>query len=170
MTTDPTSTPETPPSEAAPPEDRVAMLEAQLKEQESKYLYLYADFENYKKRAVKERSDALQFGWEPIARDLLQVVDNLDRALAHAPDGLDATFKEGLLMVQKLFISSLEKRGVRPIEAIGRPFDPNFHDAVGQDLSDLPQGSVCREESKGYLLHGRLLRPAKVLVSMGQKG
>jgi molecular chaperone GrpE len=170
MTTEHPSATETPSSEASKPEDRIAALEAQLKEQESKYLYLYADFENYKKRAVKERSDALQFGWEPVARDLLQVVDNLDRALAHAPETLDATFIEGLQMVQKLFVSTLEKRGIRPIEALGRVFDPNFHDAVGQDLSDLPQGSVCREESKGYLLHGRLLRPAKVLVSMGQKG
>lgn len=164
-----TPDPSTTESQQEPPRDRIAELEANLKDSENKYLYLYADFENFKKRSVKERSDFLKYGWEPLARDLLEVLDNLKRAAQHAesanPDSV--SFRDGVQMILEQFQNSLKKRGVAPIEAIGKVFDPNLHEAVGQEPSDLPPGSITREELTGYLIHDRLLRPARVVTSMG---
>lgn len=148
---------------------QIAELEAQLKEKDSKYLYLYAEFENFKKRAIKERSDSIKFGWEPVARELLEVADNLDRALAHTPANTDKNLLDGLKMVLNQFRSTLEKQGVQQIQALNKPFDPNLEEAVGQDCSDQPEGNVVQEVTKGYTLHGRLLRPARVVVSNGKK-
>lgn len=149
-------------------EKRVAELEAQVKEKEGKYLYLYADFENSKKRAIKERSDLIKYGWENVARDLLQVVDNLDRAVEHIPTGTDANFAAGLKMIATQFKAAMQKQGVEEVSSVAKPFDPNLHEAVGQEPSEQPEGSISKELSKGYTLHGRLLRPARVLVSSGQ--
>ncbi len=142
-------------------------LEAQAKEKEGKYLYLYAEFENFKKRSIKERSDLIKFGWESVARDLLQTADNLDRAIAHVPAGTDKNFMNGLTMILNEFRSSLQKQGVEVIETSAKPFDPNFHEAVGQMPSELPEGSVAQEHTRGYTLYGRLLRPARVVLSSG---
>lgn len=146
---------------------QIEKLEEQVKEKESKYLYLYADFDNFKKRAVKERSDLIKFGWESVARDLLQVVDNLERALVHMPPDTDKTLAEGLNMVLTQFRASLQKQGLQTIESLKKDFDPNLHEAVGQEESDLPQGTIVKEHTRGYTLHGRLLRPARVIVSGG---
>lgn len=148
--------------------EQVAALENEVKEKEKKYVYLYAEFENWKKRAVKERQDAAKYGWEPVARDLLQVLDNIDRAIQHAPQSTDKTFLEGLQMIRQQFHNSLEKQGARPIDSLNQPFDPNLHDALGKIPSDLPEGTVAHEETKGYFLHDRLLRPARVFVSQGK--
>lgn len=145
-----------------------AALQAKLSEAESKYLYLYADFENYKKRAIKERSDLLKFGWESSARELLQILDNLQRGLAHVPAGTDAGFLEGLRMTSRQFEQALEKQGVRKVESLGKVFNPELHEAVGQEASDLPSGEIVKVEREGYTLHGRLLRPARVVISNGQ--
>lgn len=147
---------------------RVTEIETQLKDKENRYLYLYADFENFKKRAIKERSDLQKFGWEPVARDLLQVVDNLERAMEHVPaDEGSKTLREGLQMVLDQFRSVLKNRGVEAIETHHQTFDPNLHEAVGQEPSELPSGTVSKEYGRGYTLHGRLLRPARVAVSSG---
>ena len=148
-------------------EKRITELEAQVKEKEGKYLYLYAEFENAKKRAIKERSDLIKFGWENVARDLLQVVDNLDRAVEHMPAGTDTNFAAGLKMITTQFKSAMQKQGVEEVSSIAKPFDPNLHEAVGQEPSEQPEGSISKELSKGYTLHGRLLRPARVVVSSG---
>ncbi|MGE0616362.1 MAG: nucleotide exchange factor GrpE [Bacteriovoracia bacterium] len=152
---------------ASSEETREQQLEKQLKEKENQYLYLYADFENFKKRSVKERSDLLKFGWEPVARDLLQTVDNLERALAHTTPETDPKLLDGLNLVLKQFQTTFEKRGVKPLDAVGKPFDPNLFEAVGQEPSDRPAGEITREESKGYMIHDRLLRPGRVIISMG---
>jgi molecular chaperone GrpE len=158
----------------SPLESKIQELEAQVKEKEQKYVYLYADFENYKKRVIKERSDLLKFGWEASARQLLEVIDNLERALAHmpkSPNGAEATghktLEDGLKMVLNQFKAVLEKQGVKPIAAEATPFDPNLHEAIGQEKSEHPEGHVVREEMKGYTIHGRLLRPSRVIVSGG---
>jgi len=149
--------------------DRIRELEEQVKEKENKYLYLYADFDNFKKRAAKERSDLLKFGWEPVASELLQVVDNLERALQHAPANTDKNLLMGLEMVLNQFRGTLQKQGVQTIEASEKAFDPNLHEAVAEEESQLPAGMVVKEHSRGYTLHGRLLRPARVVVSSGTK-
>lgn len=142
--------------------------EAQVKEKEAKYLYLYAEFENYKKRAIKERSELLKFGFENPARDLLLVLDNLDRALQHTPAATDKNLIEGLKMVQNQFEGTLQRLGVQVMQTQGQVFDPNLHEGVGQTESDLPSGTIVSEELKGYTMHGRLLRPARVVVSAGK--
>ena len=152
--------------------DETAALEAQLKEKDQKYVYLYAEFENYKKRMIKERSDLMKFGWENAARELLEVVDNLERALMHLPKSNEQshkTLEQGLRMVLNQFKAALEKQGIQKIDAASKDFDPNLHEAVGHEESDQPEGKVVREESGGYTMHGRLLRPSRVVISSGQK-
>lgn len=147
---------------------KIADLEAQVKEKESKYLYLYADFENARKRAIKERSDLLKFGWENVARDLLLVLDNFDRAMTFIPAGTDENFVSGLKMMAAQFHQSLQKQGVEKMNTIGQPFDPNLHEGMGQEPStDVAEGLITKEHLPGYTLHGRLLRPARVVVSTG---
>jgi molecular chaperone GrpE len=147
-----------------------AAAAAKIQELENKYKYLYAEFENYKKRVIKERSDIIKFGWENVARDLLQVTDNLERAIAHIPAGTDKALVDGLQMVLTHFKSTLQKQGVQEIQAVGQNFNPELHEAMAQETSDQPAGLVCREHSKGYTLHGRLLRPSRVAVSSGKAG
>jgi len=148
-------------------QQKVSELEAQVKEKESKYVYLYADFENYKKRAIKDRSDLQKFGWEPVARELLQVIDNLERAVEHMPAGVDENFAKGIDMVLNQFRFTLQKQGVEVIPTAKQPFDPNLHEAVSQEPSaESPAGTILKEHQKGYTLHGRLLRPARVVVSV----
>lgn len=143
-------------------------LEAQIKDKEQKYLYLYAEFENFKKRASKEREETLKFGFESTAHELIQVIDNLERALAHIPPSTDKNLVTGLQMVLNQFIAALQKQGVQPMNTDApKSFDPNFHEAVGQEASTHPEGSVLQTQTKGYTIHGRLLRPARVIVSSG---
>lgn len=151
------------------PENKVAELEQQLKDKESRYVYLYADFENYKKRAVKERSDAQKFGWESVARDLLSVLDNLERGLAHAPQSTDASLMAGLNMVSKQFRETMERQGVQVIPSLKQVFNPELHEAIATENSDEKSGVIIREEQRGYTLHGRLLRAARVVISSGPK-
>ena len=174
---DQTSSSETPELETAekPPngedlEGKLQELEAAVKEKENKYLYLYAEFENFKKRALKERLDLMKYGWESVARELIQVLDNVDRALGHAPEATDKNFLSGLQMVQQQFRDTLGKQGVQRVEAEKKFFDPSLHEAIGQIPSDLPSGTVVKEETCGYVLHGRLLRPARVIISAGPPG
>ncbi len=168
MDSSPTSTQNDALNGEHPIEDQIADLQAQVKEKENKYLYLYADFENFKKRASKERLDAAKYGWEPLARDLLSTMDNLERALEHMPPGTDRTLAEGLSMILQQFKQALQKQGVQSIESLKKEFDPNLHEAVSQEPSELPAGTVVREHTRGYTFHGRLLRPARVAVSAGK--
>ena len=149
-------------------ENQVKELENQVKEKESKYVYLYADFDNFKKRSIKERSDLIKFGWESIARDLLQIIDNLERAIDHTPPHTDPALIQGLNLVLSQFKDTLQKQGVQTINSVKKEFDPNLHEAVGQEASELPSGVVIKEHTPGYTLHGRLLRPARVVISSGE--
>ena len=135
---------------------------------QQKYLYLYADFENFKKRAFKERQDITKFALEGAASELLQVLDNLERALQFAkPDG-DAQLLEGLKMVANQFKATLEKQGVTEIITENKMFTPELHEGMGSLPSDKPEGTIVQTIQKGYTLHGRLIRPARVMVSSGQ--
>ncbi|MEO5971712.1 MAG: nucleotide exchange factor GrpE [Bdellovibrionia bacterium] len=156
-----------PQSPVAALEQQIKGLEDQLKEKDAKYVYLYAEFENFKKRAQRERSDLIKFGWESVARDLLETADNLELAISHTPADTDKTLIDGLKLVLNQFKSAMQKQGVQSIESLNKPFDPNLHEAVGQEKSDLPVGIISKELSSGYTLHGRLLRPARVILSDG---
>jgi molecular chaperone GrpE len=155
------------PTPINPADRKIQELESQLKDKDQKYVYLYAEFENFKKRAVKERSDAMKFGWENVARDLIDVIDNLERGLSHMPEGTDKNLAAGLNMTLTQFRSALQKQGVQLIDTKGQPFNPELHEAVAQEPSDQPEGMIVREQLRGYTLHGRLLRPASVVVSAG---
>ncbi len=143
------------------------ILKAGVEEQKKKYLYLYAEFENYKKRAIRERSDLVKFGNESLVREILSVVDNLERALNHAGDANKDALVTGIQMVSQQFKDALSKFGVQIIPTAGLKFDPEKHEAVSQEvLEGKEAGTIVREHQRGYTLHGRLLRPAKVVVSI----
>jgi molecular chaperone GrpE len=142
-------------------------MEKRAQDWEQKYLYLYADFENFKKRSVKERQETLKFGWESVASGLLEVLDNFERALSFAKPEADPALLSGLKMVAQQFKTTLEKQGVAEIRTTDQPFNPELHESVGQIPSEKPQGVIVQEHQKGYTLHGRLLRPSRVLISSG---
>lgn len=140
--------------------------EKEAAENHDRYLRAVAELENYKKRAARDRADSLKYGQENLIKDILPLVDNLDRAMAHACKSNDfEAFKEGLRLVQNQLNGCLEKQGVERIEATGRDFDPNVHEAMLQvESPDHEHNQVVEEFEKGYLLNGRLLRPSKVSV------
>jgi molecular chaperone GrpE len=145
---------------------RIQEAEKKAAENYDKYVRAVAELENYKKRATREKAEAIKYGNECVLRDILPIIDNMERAVEHAgtSDDLDAV-KKGLKLVQEQFISCLQKHGVEQIAAIGKDFDPNVHEAMMQVESDQHEHSqVVGEFEKGYLLQGRLLRPAKVSV------
>lgn len=152
---------------AQPAANPRADLEAKLAEAQQKYVYLYAEFDNFKKRAIKERQDLVKFAFEPAAREILAVVDNLGRALEFMPEGTDNNLKTGIQMVYDQLAQSLQKHGVEAIQTSGAAFDPNLHEAVGQLPSEQAAGTIIQEHQKGYTLHGRLLRPSRVVLSAG---
>lgn len=152
----------------------VDKLQTDLKERTSerdalndRLLRLHAEFENYKKRVTRERSEFVRFANEGLILELLPVVDNLEHAVATARLGGEVQgVAEGINIILRLFLTTLEKVGVKPIEALGHEFDPNFHQAVAQIESTDDRDNIAVEEvRKGYLLEGRLLRPAMVKVS-----
>ncbi len=146
----------------------LAEKEKQLAEQQQKYLYLYAEFDNFKKRSIRERSDLVKFGNESFARELLPVADNFERALQYT-NNIDALVT-GIKMVATQLNEVFAKYAVVPILSVGQKFDPMLHEAVGQEpaAEDKPEGTVTVEHEKGYTLNGRLLRPAKVIVAVAK--
>lgn len=150
-------------------ETRLESVEQEAKEAHDRFLRVSAEFENYKKRSAREMDEFRKFANESLLREMLTVVDNLERALnssnndnqanSHIAEGVDMTLKE----ILKVF----EKFNVKPIEALGKPFDPNFHQAAMQEeTNEHPENTVLNELEKGYMIHDRLLRPAMVVVSM----
>jgi molecular chaperone GrpE len=135
-----------------------------------KFLRAYADLENYKKRVEKEKADSLRYANEDVIRDLLPFIDNLERAVEHASSETDnnpQALIEGVELTLKELVRALEKHGLKQIESVGKPFDPNLHEAMMQVENEAydPQ-TVVEEFQKGYLIRDRLLRPARVSVSM----
>jgi molecular chaperone GrpE len=154
------------------------LLRQQLeaKEQEARATYerllrQAAELENFKKRNIREREESIRFGNEALIKDLLPVVDNLERAVAHAQGGGNGKpLVEGVEMVIRGLLDVLNKYGVTQIDAMGQPFDPVKHEAMAQvESEDHEPNTVVEEHHKGYLLHNRLLRPALVSVSKRKK-
>jgi molecular chaperone GrpE len=138
-----------------------------------KYIRLAADFENYKKRLAKEKADVVAYGNEELIKALLNVIDNLERALDHADSDEDPKpLIEGVKLVHKQFLSCLEKFGVQFVDASpGEEFDPRLHQAIERvESPDFTPGLIISEMLRGYTLKDRLLRPALVVVSKGPSG
>lgn len=146
-----------------------ATLEAELVLSKDRVVRLQADFDNYRRRTLKEREDLLNYGHENLVKDLLTTVDNLERAIVHAQQNKEES-AEGLLqgveLVLRELFGTLAKHGVTRIEAQGCPFDPEFHDAIAQELTDAqPANTVFQVFQAGYMLRNRVLRPARVIVT-----
>lgn len=132
-------------------------------------LRMQADFENLRRRALKERQEAHSYGHEKLARDLLATADNLERAIEHAKSSDHGDFEnilQGVELVRREFLVALAQHAVKPVDAEGEMFDPNIHEAMAQQESeDAPAGTVLQVLQPGYQLRDRLLRPARVIVS-----
>lgn len=142
-------------------------LQSELQKLKNEYLYLAAEFDNYKKQAIKERSELIKYGAERFIREVLEVTDNFERALQVElnPDNIDA-FKNGIAMIHQEIISVLQKFGVSEVPSEGKVFDPNLHEALSsEESSDLNPGHVLRVFKKAYKYHDRMIRPAQVVVS-----
>jgi molecular chaperone GrpE len=150
---------------------RLEDAEKKVVENYDKYLRVLAELDNYKKRAAKEKADAIAYGNENLIRDILPILDSLDRAAEHACNAGDmVAFKEGFSLVKEQLICCLGKHGVEKIEAVGADFNPNLHDALLQvESEEHGNNKVIEEFEKGYLLKGRLLKPTKVSVSRAAK-
>ena len=128
-----------------------------------------ADFENYRKRAIREKEEAIKYANASLMERLIPILDNFEFGIQAARTEGNPAVLVGLEMVAKQFQEFLASAGVEVIEAEGKPFDPNLHEAVGQESSDtVPEGAVIRQLRKGYKLRDRLIRPANVFVSKGK--
>ncbi len=143
---------------------------AEAVEAHDKLLRMAAEFENQKKRLQRDKEMALKFAEEQLLRELLPSLDNLERALSQDRSGEDFSAKlvEGVEMTWRGLLNTLGKFGLTPMQVVGEPFDPNFHEALAMEASSLvPEQRILQEYEKGYLLKDRLLRAAKVVVSKG---
>jgi molecular chaperone GrpE len=145
------------------------LKETEQKSQENYDLYLrtYAEMENIKKRGAREREELAKFANESLIKEILPVIDSLEKALIHGRDDTNTSgLVEGIEMTLKGLMGALEKAGLKEVEAMGKPFDPNFHEAVSQQPDEtVPPKHVIMEMQKGYLLNGRLIRPSIVVIS-----
>lgn len=150
-------------------DQKIAELESQLQVANQKALRAGAELENYRKRAQREMADERRYAVLPLVRDLLAVLDNLNRAIEATKSGAtESGLLEGVKMVAAQFEAVLQQHGCTPIETVGQPFDPNQHQAIAQEPSDqYPAGTVTRCAQIGYKLHDRVVRPAQVFVSTG---
>ena len=141
--------------------------EEEVKRLKDSILYLQADMDNLKKIKAREVQDAHQYGNEKLVRELLPVIDNLERAIDHAENSEDfKSIHEGVQLTLAEFVKALEKSGVSRIEASGKVFDPNFHEAYYQEeRDDVDPDTVVAEFQKGYVLNGRLIRPSVVSIA-----
>ena len=127
-----------------------------------------ADFENYKKRVEQERAESARFASMALIINILPVLDDLDRAIKSIPEKLaHLTWTDGIRLIQRKLQATLEAQGVTEIKALGENFDPSIHEAVGQTTGE--DGKVIEEAQRGYKLHGRVIRPAIVIVGNGKQ-
>lgn len=150
-------------------EEQFRAAEARAKENYDRLLRVTAEFENYQKRMEREMNDFRKFANESLIKDILPIVDNLERALEIPYENNESAFngmREGVQMTLNGLQESLERFGVVSIDSLDKPFDPNFHQAVMQEESEgHPDNTVSKELQKGYVMRERLLRPAMVVVS-----
>lgn len=154
--------------------DEIATLKAAIKEMDQKatlnyerYLRALAELENYKKRMARERMEQLRYGGEDLLREILPVVDNLERTLEHSREAAEVEkVLEGVTLIYRQFQQALEKSGIRPIDQAPCPFDPNIHQAL-ERVKDTrhPDDTVVTVLQKGYILNDKVVRPAMVRVA-----
>ena len=153
-------------------QDLKGVYEAKLKEFDefsAQSLRLQAEFENFRRRSLKEKQESFKFGHQNLVKDLLSAVDNLERALEHGAQNAGPEVRgilDGVELVHREFLGALAKHGVKEVEAEGKLFDPADHEAMGQvPNTEVPPNTVLQVLQKGYVIHDRMLRPARVIVS-----
>jgi molecular chaperone GrpE len=151
------------------PEQIVDLLEQQVADLKERELKAQAELENFRKRILRDTEQQLKYALLPFVRDLLEIVDNLNRATDAASSNNSAEgLVAGVKLVQHQLHQVLAKYSCKPIESVGQTFDPNFHQAIAQQPSnDYAAGKVMMETSVGYIMHDRVIRPSMVIVSTG---
>lgn len=153
-------------AEAAVPGEAPVSAADELRDLKDKYLRLYADFENYKKKVARDKEELVKYSNEHLIYELLPSLDHLEIALRHAGEENQSALVEGVQRTLRELQRTLEKFGLKPIEAEGKPFDPNFHHAMTQvDRDDVAEKTVVEEFRKGYTYRGKVLRASLVAVS-----
>jgi molecular chaperone GrpE len=153
-------------SELKAKDEEIESLKQQVETEENKYLKLYAEFENFKRRNRQEMETNNKYKHQEMVEDLLPIIDNFERALKIEGDSESFnSLLKGVEMVYNDLVNTLMKHDVREIESVGQPFDPNYHQAVMTEASDEDDGIVIEEFQKGYILKDRVIRPSMVKVS-----
>ena len=163
--------PEEPTEPDVETEDELTKAQREAEMYKDRWIRLAAEFDNYKRRTAREFEALIRSASEDVIRDLLPILDGVDRALTHRESGQAETegYQEGVLMIMERFPKILQNRNLKEIETIGQPFDPNLHEALMQVSSDtIEAGYVTIEVEKGYSLGEKVLRHAKVVVSRGK--
>ena len=149
-------------------DDAMAGLQADLDRFRDLALRSQADFENYKKRAAREKEDAMKYANSSLLQRLVSILDNFELGLVAAKTESERSpIYSGMVLVQKQLNDLLEENGLQAIEAEGKKFDPNLHEAIAHEPGENPEGTVIRQAGRGYRFKDRLLRPARVVVSSG---
>ena len=157
------------PAEEKPAEERPAEEKPAEPDWKDRYARTLADFDNFRRRTERDREDLAKFAAREVIKDLLATADNLALALDKAKDKADDPFVAGVKMVYDGLLKTLADHGATPLDAVGEPFDANFHEALAQlPSADVEEGVVMNEVKRGWLMHGRLLRAAQVVVSAGK--
>ena len=157
-------------AEESPAEEQPAEAPPSEPDWKDRYARAMADFDNFRKRTARDREDLVKFAASDVLKDILPTVDNLARALDEAKDKADDPFVAGVKLVYDGLIKALADHGATPLDSAGEPFDANFHEALAQLPSeDVEEGHVINEVKRGWMLNGKLLRAAQVVVSAGKK-
>ena len=159
-----------PPAEEPPAKEQPAESPPPEPDWKDRYARTMADFDNFRKRTARDREDLVKFAASDVLKDILPTVDNLARALEEAKDKADDPFVTGVKLVYDGLLKALAEHGATPLDSVGEPFDANFHEALAQLPSeDVEEGHVINEVKRGWMLNGKLLRAAQVVVSSGKK-
>ena len=154
-------------SDNQPELSEVETLQAEVSKWKNEFLYLKAEFDNYKKNVLKERSDLLKYGAERVAKDMLEVADNFERALEFkiTPDTVNI-FKQGMEMTSQNLKDALAKHGIQEVPGLGQPFNPQYFEAISSEVTDkFAEGTISRVFKKAYKLHDKIIRLGQVIVA-----
>lgn len=164
-----TTTPAQPPQQSDSSAQQAAEIGQLKKEKDELYdrlLRKHADFENFRKRAERDKKEYRTYALSEFITEMLVILDNFERALSHTGETVNSDYRKGVELIYRQFRDLLHKKGLRTIEAMGHSFDPNFHEAIfREERNDLPENTILEELQKGYFFHDKLLRPAMVKVS-----
>ena len=158
------------PETAASIEEEFAKLKAEYQEQYDQMLRKIAEFDNAKKRAERRAEESSKYAVEGVIKDVIPIIDSVERAVESTNESKDFdALSDGIQLIHKQLLDSLQRRNVNPIEAMGENFDPNRHEAIMHvESEEVPENAVIEEYQRGYTLHDRVVRPSMVSVSKGK--